>query len=166
VVADRVPQGLSDRTALLRTVLAGRRVLLLLDNAKDSDQVRPLLPGNDSLVLVTSRSRLRGLSVRDGARLVTLDQMSPAEAITLLGSVIGAERVENEREAAVDLVESAPGCHWPSGSPPSRPHRARRGCCARSWTRCADGRAGWRRCRSTTRRAPISARCSRGPTRR
>ncbi|MET1073029.1 MAG: BTAD domain-containing putative transcriptional regulator, partial [Umezawaea sp.] len=105
VAADRVPRSLSDRTALLRTTLAGRRVLLLLDNAKDSDQVRPLLPGNDSLVLVTSRSRLRGLSVRDGAHLMTLDLMSRAEAITLLGSVIGAERVENEREAAADLVE-------------------------------------------------------------
>ncbi|WP_433260924.1 BTAD domain-containing putative transcriptional regulator [Actinosynnema sp. CS-041913] len=105
VPTDRIPPGVPERTALFRSVLDGQRVLLLLDNVKDSEQVRPLLPGNGSFVLATSRSRLRGLSVREGARLLTLDLLSPAEALVLLGSVIGAARVEDEREAAVELVE-------------------------------------------------------------
>jgi DNA-binding SARP family transcriptional activator/tetratricopeptide (TPR) repeat protein len=105
VASDRIPRGLSERTALLRSVLDGQRVLVLLDNVKDSEQVRPLLPGSNSLVLVTSRAQLRGLSVREGARLLTLDLLSSPEALNLLGSVIGHERVDNERQAAAELVE-------------------------------------------------------------
>jgi DNA-binding SARP family transcriptional activator/tetratricopeptide (TPR) repeat protein len=106
---DRIPHGVDERTALLRSLLDGRRVLLLLDNAKDSEQVRPLLPGDDSFVLITSRSRLRGLAVREGAHLLTLDLLSPAEALDLLGNVIGVARVENERQAATELVEFCAG---------------------------------------------------------
>jgi DNA-binding SARP family transcriptional activator len=105
VASDRIPHGLSERTALLRSVLDGQRVLMLLDNAKDSEQVRPLLPGSSSLVLITSRAQLRGLSVREGARLLTLDLLSPPEALNLLGSVIGSGRVDSDHEAAVELVE-------------------------------------------------------------
>jgi DNA-binding SARP family transcriptional activator/tetratricopeptide (TPR) repeat protein len=105
VPSDRIPHSLSERSALLRSVLDGQRVLVLLDNAKDSEQVRPLLPGSNSLVLVTSRAQLRGLSVREGASLLTLDLLSPSEALKLLGSVIGDERVHNEHQAAAELVE-------------------------------------------------------------
>lgn len=105
VAANRIPPGLAERTALLRSVLDGQRVLVLLDNVEDSEQVRPLLPGSDSLVLITSRAQLRGLSVREGARLLTLDLLSPSEALTLLGTVIGEQRVDDEREAAAELVE-------------------------------------------------------------
>ncbi|MER6941049.1 tetratricopeptide repeat protein, partial [Nocardioides sp. NPDC000441] len=71
-------------SALLRTTLAQRRMLLLLDNARDSTQVRPLLPGGDSLVLVTSRSQLRGLATREGARRLALDTLAPAESAAFL----------------------------------------------------------------------------------
>ncbi|AXB41680.1 AfsR/SARP family transcriptional regulator [Amycolatopsis albispora] len=105
VAPDRIPPGLPERTALLRSRLDGQRMLVLLDNARDSEQVRPLLPGADALVLITSRARLRGLAVREGARLLTLGLLSTEEALTLLGTVIGAERVERERAAAIELVE-------------------------------------------------------------
>ncbi len=71
--ADRVPVGLDERSALLRTLLAGRRVLLLLDNAGGSEQVAPLVPGSGGMVLVTSRNQLRGLIVQYGACRVVLD---------------------------------------------------------------------------------------------
>ncbi|MGC7095148.1 BTAD domain-containing putative transcriptional regulator [Amycolatopsis lurida] len=105
VAPERIPHGLPERTALLRSVLDGQRVLVLLDNAENSEQVRPLLPGADSFVLITSRARMRGLAVREGARLLTLGLPSQEEALALLGTVIGADRVEREHEAAAELVE-------------------------------------------------------------
>ncbi|MBN6033672.1 BTAD domain-containing putative transcriptional regulator [Amycolatopsis sp. 195334CR] len=105
VATDRIPHDLAERAALLRSQLDGQRVLVLLDNAKDAEQVRPLLPGSDSLVLITSRGQLRSLSVREGAALLALDLLSPPEALILLGSVLGAGRVGREREAALELVE-------------------------------------------------------------
>jgi DNA-binding SARP family transcriptional activator len=104
-----VPVTLDERAALLRSTLAGRRVLLLLDNARSAGQVRPLLPGTDSLVIVTSRHRLRGLSVRDGAHRVTLDRLAPDEAVSLLAAVLGRGRVAAERAAAARLVELCDG---------------------------------------------------------
>lgn len=80
----RIPHDVDARAALLRTTLAGKRVLMVLDNARDSDQVRMLLPGSGTLVLVTSRSQLRGLVAREGARRITLDQLSEADALALL----------------------------------------------------------------------------------
>ncbi|MGY0230459.1 tetratricopeptide repeat protein [Longispora urticae] len=78
----------------------------MLDNARHADQVRPLLPsGPGSLALITSRDRLPGLTARDGARRLTLDILSPAEAVDLLVAVIGPERVAAEPEAAGRLVE-------------------------------------------------------------
>ncbi|OKI84782.1 AfsR/SARP family transcriptional regulator [Streptomyces sp. CB02414] len=97
-----VPDSLEERAALYRSVLDGRRVLVLLDNARDAAQVRPLLPGTDGCAaLVTSRVRMVDLA---GAHLVDLDVMSPEEALTLFTRIVGEERVASEREAALDVV--------------------------------------------------------------
>lgn len=97
-----IPDGLDDRAALYRSVLDGRRVLALLDNARDAAQVRPLLPGTPgSAALITSRVRMVGLA---GAHLVDLDVMSPAEALQLFTKIVGTERVMAERQAALDTV--------------------------------------------------------------
>ncbi|MGW2961711.1 BTAD domain-containing putative transcriptional regulator [Streptomyces sp. NPDC001220] len=97
-----IPDSLEDRAALYRSVLDGRRVLVLLDNAKDAAQVRPLLPGMEGCAaLVTARVRMVDLA---GAHLVDLDVMSPDEALQLFTRIVGAERVAAEREAALDVV--------------------------------------------------------------
>ncbi|MFJ6667733.1 BTAD domain-containing putative transcriptional regulator [Streptomyces sp. NPDC091383] len=97
-----IPDSLEERAALYRSVLDGRRVLVLLDNAKDAAQVRPLLPGTEGCAaLVTSRVRMVGLA---GAHLVDLDVMSPDEALALFTRIVGADRVTPERDAALDVV--------------------------------------------------------------
>ncbi|KOG52827.1 regulator [Streptomyces griseoflavus] len=97
-----IPNGVEERAALYRSALAGRRVLALLDNARDAAQVRPLLPGTDGCAaLITSRVRMIDLA---GAHLVDLDVMSPDEAFTLFTLIVGEERVNAEREASMDVV--------------------------------------------------------------
>ncbi|MFF5706194.1 BTAD domain-containing putative transcriptional regulator [Streptomyces sp. NPDC012794] len=97
-----IPDSPADRAALYRSILDGRRVLVLLDNARDAAQVRPLLPGTAGCAaLVTSRVRMSGLA---GAHLVDLDVMSPEEALQLFTRIVGAERVGAERQAALDVV--------------------------------------------------------------
>jgi DNA-binding SARP family transcriptional activator/Tfp pilus assembly protein PilF len=97
-----IPDSLEERSALYRSLLDGRRVLVLLDNAKDAAQVRPLLPGTEGCAaLVTSRVRMVDLA---GAHLVDLDVMSPEEALSLFTKIVGEERVASEREAALDVV--------------------------------------------------------------
>ncbi|MFD3695745.1 BTAD domain-containing putative transcriptional regulator [Streptomyces sp. NPDC058646] len=97
-----IPDSAADRAALYRSTLDGRRVLVLLDNARDAAQVRPLLPGTAGCAaLVTSRVRMAGLA---GAHLVDLDVMSPEEALQLFTRIVGAERVGAERQAALDVV--------------------------------------------------------------
>ncbi|MFC8347789.1 BTAD domain-containing putative transcriptional regulator [Streptomyces sp. NPDC057280] len=97
-----IPDSLEERAALYRSVLDGRRVLVLLDNARDAAQVRPLLPGTEGCAaLVTSRVRMVDLA---GAHLVDLDVMSPDEALQLFTRIVGEERVASEREAALDVV--------------------------------------------------------------
>ncbi|MFC9278146.1 BTAD domain-containing putative transcriptional regulator [Streptomyces collinus] len=97
-----IPDSLEERAALYRSVLDGRRVLVLLDNAKDAAQIRPLLPGTEGCAaLVTSRVRMLDLA---GAHLVDLDVMSPDEALSLFTRIVGEERVAAEREAALDVV--------------------------------------------------------------
>ncbi|MFV0135269.1 AfsR/SARP family transcriptional regulator [Streptomyces sp. HMX87] len=97
-----VPDTLEERAALYRSVLDGRRVLVLLDNARDAAQVRPLLPGTAGCAaLVTSRVRMVDLA---GAHLVDLDVMSPEEALALFTKIVGEERVASERQAALDVV--------------------------------------------------------------
>ncbi|MFF1336526.1 BTAD domain-containing putative transcriptional regulator [Streptomyces sp. NPDC058290] len=97
-----IPDTAAERAALYRSTLDGRRVLVLLDNARDAAQVRPLLPGTAGCAaLVTSRVRMAGLA---GAHLVDLDVMSPEEALQLFTLIVGAERVGAERQAALDVV--------------------------------------------------------------
>ncbi|MEU6820426.1 BTAD domain-containing putative transcriptional regulator [Streptomyces atriruber] len=97
-----IPDSLEERAALYRSVLDGRRVLVLLDNARDAAQVRPLLPGMEGCAaLVTSRVRMVDLA---GAHLIDLDVMSPEEALLLFTRIVGEERVTSEREAALDVV--------------------------------------------------------------
>ncbi len=101
VPAERVPSGVDEQAALYRSLLAGRRVLILLDNAVSAEQVRPLLPGTSTcLVLVTSRNRLTGLVVRDGAHHVALDPLSEQEALWLITELLGEDRVGSRAEAA------------------------------------------------------------------
>ncbi|MBO0511589.1 AfsR/SARP family transcriptional regulator [Streptomyces beijiangensis] len=97
-----IPDSLDDRAALYRSTLDGRRVLVLLDNARDAAQIRPLLPGTaGSAALVTSRARMVDLA---GAHLVDLDVMAPEEALQLFTKIVGTERVNSERQAALDVV--------------------------------------------------------------
>ncbi|MFF4986524.1 BTAD domain-containing putative transcriptional regulator [Streptosporangium saharense] len=103
--AGRIPTGVEERSALFRTLLSGRRTLLMLDNAGSSDQVRPLIPGSGGVVVVTSRNQLRGLVVEYGARRVVLDQMSGQEATELLAGVLGHDRVAAAPEAVTEAVE-------------------------------------------------------------
>jgi DNA-binding SARP family transcriptional activator len=99
-----IPPETEEHSALLRSTLAGRNVLLLLDDARDADTVRALLPGTGCLVIVTSRNQLRGLSIRDGAHRVTLGAMPHDEALALLAATVGADRVSAEQDAAEALV--------------------------------------------------------------
>jgi DNA-binding SARP family transcriptional activator len=101
----QVPPDTGGRAAALRTRLAGRRMILVLDDARDADQVRPLLPGTGCLVLVTSRNQLRGLISRDGAHRVTLHRLPPAAAVALLTSAVGADRAAAEPHAVAGLAE-------------------------------------------------------------
>jgi DNA-binding SARP family transcriptional activator/tetratricopeptide (TPR) repeat protein len=101
-----IPLGLEAQTALYRTLLAGRRILILLDDVADASSVRRLLPAtNGSLALLTSRRKLNGLITLDGARQVTCDVLSRDEALELFGTAIGADAVAADPEAAAHLVE-------------------------------------------------------------
>jgi DNA-binding SARP family transcriptional activator/tetratricopeptide (TPR) repeat protein len=109
VPADQVPIEADAQVALYRSVLSGRRVLLVLDNVAHADQVRPLVPGGlGCLVVVTSRDRLSGLVARDGARRLTLDVLPAADAVALLAAAAGApgaDRIAADRDAARELAE-------------------------------------------------------------
>jgi DNA-binding SARP family transcriptional activator len=106
----RIPVGLDSRAALFRTVLAGRRVLVVLDNARDADQVRPLLPGAPGcLTLVTSRDRLAGLVAAEGAHPIGLDLLSPTEARELLAGRLDADRIAAEPASVADIVAGCAG---------------------------------------------------------
>ncbi|OIJ69171.1 AfsR/SARP family transcriptional regulator [Streptomyces mangrovisoli] len=105
VAPQEVPEGLDAQAALFRSVLAGRRVLIVLDNAVDTEQVGPLLPAAPGcLVIVTSRSRLSGLVARHGARPLTLGPLSAEESLELLARRLGGARVDAEPEAARAIV--------------------------------------------------------------
>jgi DNA-binding SARP family transcriptional activator/Tfp pilus assembly protein PilF len=104
---DRIPPDLDAQAALYRTLLADRRVLIVLDNARDADQVRPLLPGTpSSFVIVTSRNQLLSLVAANGAQPIAVDLLSPGEARRLLIHRLGEQRVDAEPAAADDIIAS------------------------------------------------------------
>jgi DNA-binding SARP family transcriptional activator/tetratricopeptide (TPR) repeat protein len=105
VAAERIPAGPDARAGLYRSVLAGRRMLIVLDNARDAAQVRPLLPASPGcLALVTSRNQLAGLAAADGARLLTLDVLTEEEARQLLERRLGPGRVAADPAAVAELA--------------------------------------------------------------
>lgn len=102
-----LPDGLDERAEVFRALLATRRVMLVLDNAANESQILPLLPGNPGCaVIVTSRSRLCGLP---GAMRVELDVLDPRSSLTLLGRIVGPDRVRHEQAEAEKLVELCDG---------------------------------------------------------
>ncbi|MFF5445518.1 helix-turn-helix domain-containing protein [Streptomyces sp. NPDC012888] len=106
VPAESIPPAIEERAALLRTVVAGRQVLMVLDNARDAAQVRPLLPGSPGCTaLITSRRRLTGLAVSAGAHRVEVGPMAPGESVALLRTAIGQLRSDAEPAALEALAE-------------------------------------------------------------
>ncbi len=102
-----IPVDEAERAARYRTVLAGRRILVVLDNARDAAQVRPLLPGTASCaVLVTTRSRMPDLA---STRLVDLNVLDDDEALTLFTRVVGDKRVAAEPEATAEVLMACAG---------------------------------------------------------
>ncbi|MFA7758769.1 AfsR/SARP family transcriptional regulator [Streptomyces sp. NRRL B-2790] len=99
----RLPEGVDERAQFFRTLAANRRMLIVLDNAADDAQVRPLLPGGPSRTVVTGTHPT--LASLDAVRLVRLGPMTPAEAAGLLASAAGAERLAAEPEATLRVAE-------------------------------------------------------------
>ncbi len=110
VPSAEIPESPDAQAALYRSVLSSKRVLVVLDNARDAEQVRPLLPGSSRCaVLITSRARLDGLVATVGARILTLDVMSEAESRELIVRRLGAARAQAEPEAVADLARLCAG---------------------------------------------------------
>ncbi len=106
VPVGQIPVSLDARAALYRSLVADKRVLVVLDNARDADQVRPLLPGNPAcLVILTSRSQLTSLVAAEGARPLALDLLPDADASDLLTRLLGHTRVTAEPEAVTELIQ-------------------------------------------------------------
>ena len=110
VPVDKVPVSVAAQSALFRSLVAGRRVLVLLDNARNSGQVRPLLPGDAScLVVITSRNDLADLVAQEGARPLKLDVLSSGDAAALIAEHVGGQMVASEPDAVARLVEACSG---------------------------------------------------------
>ncbi len=102
----RIPAGNDAQIGLYRSLLADRRMLIVLDNVLDAEQVRPLLPGTPGcLTLITSRNQLTSLAATDGARLITLDPLTRDEARELLTARLGADRVAAEPSATDGIID-------------------------------------------------------------
>jgi DNA-binding SARP family transcriptional activator len=107
VSAEEIPDDEARAAAVYRSLLAGRRALILLDDAGSAEQIRQLLPGSGGCaVLVTSRDRLGGLVARDGARRLPLDVLTAAEAHQLLSDLLGQGRVAAEPDPAAALADA------------------------------------------------------------
>ncbi|MFF4795250.1 BTAD domain-containing putative transcriptional regulator [Streptomyces sp. NPDC001276] len=107
---DRSHSSAAALAAAYRSALGGRRLLLVLDDAEDCEQVRPLLPATPGcLAIVTSRRRLEGLAVTDNARIITLDPMTREEGLELLDRRLGTDRIRAEHTAAEEVVELCGG---------------------------------------------------------
>ncbi|GAA1942055.1 BTAD domain-containing putative transcriptional regulator [Streptomyces durmitorensis] len=110
VAPRRIPESANGASALYRSLAADRQLLVVLDNARGSEQVRELLPGGTRCVtVVTSRYRLRGLIASDAARPVPVDVLEPDDSTALLAAVLGKERVLAEAVGARRLVELCGG---------------------------------------------------------
>lgn len=108
--ATEVPERIDDQAALYRSLMATRRMLVVLDNARDEDQVRPLLPGGPaSLVLVTSRNPLVGLVANDGAHPLSLDVFTTEQSRDYLADRLGSARIAAEPDAVDVLVRRCAG---------------------------------------------------------
>ena len=105
-----IPPQPDTHSALYRTLLAGRKMLIVLDSARDAEQIRPLLPGTPGcLVLVTSRSKLTSLVAADGAQPLTVDLFGDGEARDLLTRRLGRKRVRAEPTAVSQLIRLSAG---------------------------------------------------------
>jgi len=103
---EQIPTSLDAQVALYRSLLAGRRILIVLDNASDTDQIRPLLPGAAGcMALITSRNQLTSLIAAQGAHALTVDLLSTDEAHTLLTNRLGADRVAREPGALDRIID-------------------------------------------------------------
>ncbi|HEX6869491.1 MAG TPA: tetratricopeptide repeat protein [Micromonosporaceae bacterium] len=101
-----IPLDLDEAVTLYRSQLADRRMLLILDNARDAEQVRPLLPGSGTcLVLITSRDQLVGLAAREGATRVDVDALPLAEATRLLSALLEAQAVPASADELAELAQ-------------------------------------------------------------
>jgi DNA-binding SARP family transcriptional activator len=110
VPPESIPSRLDERSALFRSQLDRLRMLIILDNAATSEQVRWLLPASGGcLAVITSRSNLSGLATRHGAERVHVDVLPPADALALLRLVLGPQRVAAESEEAADLARLCGG---------------------------------------------------------
>lgn len=105
VEPQRIPVELDTAAGLYRTLTAQKQILVVLDDAASAAQVRPLLPGGaECTVIVTCRDQMDGLAARDGARVMSLDALTPGDAEALLARIVGADRVEAEAEAAAEMT--------------------------------------------------------------
>lgn len=100
-----IPSGPDERSAMLRSCLTGRRMLIVLDNVRGAEQVRPLLPAAGCLLLVTSRNQLRGLAVHDGAHRITLRPLTSEAAGGVLIGAVGSRRSADDPAAVAELAE-------------------------------------------------------------
>jgi tetratricopeptide (TPR) repeat protein len=99
-----IPGTLHSQTALFRTLVEGRKILIVLDNVASAEEARSFMAGSRSLMLVTSRNRLSGLSARDGAHQVTLDTLPPDDAARLIARTVGPTRTDAEPDAVAELA--------------------------------------------------------------
>ncbi|WP_377444414.1 BTAD domain-containing putative transcriptional regulator [Plantactinospora sp. GCM10030261] len=104
IPVDQIPDGTEARAAMFRLRTSGPRMLIVLDNAASSNQIRTLLPGASCLTIVTSRNQLRGLATRHAVRRVAVPRLGPSEASALLGAVIGS-RIDPDSHEVRQLVE-------------------------------------------------------------
>ncbi|WP_203914247.1 AfsR/SARP family transcriptional regulator [Rhizocola hellebori] len=106
VPPERIPAGIEAQTAMYRSLVAGKRILVLLDNARDAEQVRPLLPGEAAcLTVVTSRNRMAPLVATEGAYPLALELLTDEEARELLDSRLGKDRTATESDAVGQIID-------------------------------------------------------------
>ncbi|MFE7328527.1 tetratricopeptide repeat protein [Streptomyces sp. NPDC057565] len=105
VPSSDIPPGTQERGVLFRERTASRQLIVVLDNARDAEQVRPLLPPAGCLSLITSRNQLPGLTAAEGASTISLDLWTQEEALAALAARIGDDRCRSEPDAAAELVE-------------------------------------------------------------